>query len=100
MESHPLPPFESYNGPLPYAFISYAHKDSAAVFTEIARLHVRGYRIWYDDGIHPGSEWADEIAIALHGCACFIVLCPPTPCCLPMFATRFTLRSIMANPSL
>src|SRR5689334_8461377 len=77
MHSHPPPPFEAYHGPLPYAFVSYAHKDSTVVFAEIARLHTLGYRIWYDDGIHPGSEWADEIAIALHGCACFIVFVTP-----------------------
>src|SRR2546421_8067832 len=75
---HPLhPPFDAYRGALPYAFVSYAHKDAAQVFPEIARMHALGYRLWYDDGIHPGNEWPEEVAAALNGCAYFIVFVSP-----------------------
>ena len=48
--------FDPYEGTENYIFVSYTHKDSEAVFSVIERLHKRGYRIWYDDGIAPGSE--------------------------------------------
>jgi hypothetical protein len=55
------PPFRAYRGDEPYIFVSYSHQDRARVFEEIARLHRGGYRIWYDEGIHPGAAWADSI---------------------------------------
>jgi hypothetical protein len=72
------PPFEAYLGDDPFVFVSYAHKDSAAVFPEIAWLHDRGYKIWYDEGIDPGNEWPDEVAKALEKCAFFVVFVSPT----------------------
>jgi len=53
---------QAYEGSEPYVFISYAHKDSAIVYNILRRLDERGVRIWYDDGIAPGSEWPDYIA--------------------------------------
>ncbi len=67
------PPFEAYDGPLPYLFVSYAHADGEMVFAELARLRGLGYRIWYDEGIDPGNEWPEEIAQALARCAQFVV---------------------------
>jgi hypothetical protein len=46
----------AYEGKEPYIFVSYAHKDSPAVFHIVEQLSARGYRIWYDEGIEPGSE--------------------------------------------
>ena len=71
------PPFEAYLGDEPFVFVSYAHKDSAGVFPEIARLHDCGYKIWYDEGIDPGNEWPDEVAKALEKCAFFVVFISP-----------------------
>lgn len=51
-----------YEGTEPYIFISYAHKDSEKVFPILDELADRGYRIWYDAGIAPGSEWPEYIA--------------------------------------
>ena len=48
--------FTPYEGKEPYIFISYAHKDSDRVFPILEELDRRGYRVWYDDGIAPGSE--------------------------------------------
>jgi len=50
------PPFEAYQGQDPYIFVSYAHKDAAAVFGELERLRAMGCRVWYDEGIDPGNE--------------------------------------------
>ena len=43
-------------------FISYCHSDSAQVFPIIERLAIEGYRVWYDNGVHPGEEWPETIA--------------------------------------
>ena len=47
----------AYKGDKPYIFISYAHKDSETVIPIITRLQKDGYRVWYDEGIAPGSNW-------------------------------------------
>ena len=57
----------AYNGNRPYIFVSYAHKDSPLVFPIIEALSRRGYRIWYDEGIEPGTEWPEYIANHLMG---------------------------------
>lgn len=59
--------FKPYEGDKPYIFISYAHADSPAVMEVVGKLHDRGYRIWYDEGIEVGSEWPECIASHLAG---------------------------------
>ena len=56
---------ESYEGNEPYIFISYSHKDSALVLPAIKAIQDKGYPVWFDAGIRPGSEWAADIAIHL-----------------------------------
>ncbi len=70
-------PCDAYLGSEPFVFVSYAHKDAAVVYPEIARLHRLGYRIWYDEGISPGSEWPEEVAGALERAAFFLVYVTP-----------------------
>ena len=70
-------PFPAYRGNEPYIFVSYAHKNAEAVFTEINRWNKQGYNIWYDEGIAPGNEWEDEIAKALENCTLFVVFITP-----------------------
>ena len=57
-----------YEGDKPYIFISYAHRDSHMVFPILEELDRRGYRVWYDDGVAPGSEWPENIAQHLSNC--------------------------------
>lgn len=66
-----------YEGNKPYIFISYAHKDSHVVFPILEELDRRGYRIWYDDGIAPGSEWPENIAQHLSGCSLTMAFVSP-----------------------
>lgn len=66
-------PFKAYQGDKPFIFISYAHKDAALVFKDIKIFHDAGYPIWYDQGLTPGQEWDDEIALALMGCSLLVV---------------------------
>lgn len=53
---------QAYEGREPFVFVSYAHKDTDKVMGVLTELDRRGYRIWYDDGIVPGSEWPENIA--------------------------------------
>lgn len=52
----------AYGGTQPYIFVSYAHKDSAIVLPILRRMQDQGFRIWYDEGIEPGTEWPEYIA--------------------------------------
>ena len=67
----------AYEGNEPYIFISYAHKDSERVFQVLDELDKKGYRIWYDDGIAPGSEWPEDIARHLDGAHMVIAFVTP-----------------------
>ena len=58
-----------YDGELPYIFVSYAHKNMDKVLPIIHLLQRNGYRVWYDEGIDPGTEWADNIAEHLENAA-------------------------------
>ncbi len=51
-----------YEGEREYLFISYSHRDTALVVPIMEHLASEGYRIWYDEGIDPGSEWPETIA--------------------------------------
>ena len=66
-----IPPVP-YKGEKPYIFISYAHKDSDRVWPIVARLQLDGYRVWYDEGIDPGTEWDENIASHVKKCGYFI----------------------------
>lgn len=61
-----------YEGSENYIFISYCHKDKKFVFPIIERLAKDGYRVWYDEGIDPGSEWPEIIASHLNNAAACI----------------------------
>ena len=67
----------AYNGSEPYIFVSYAHKDSAEVYSTIEKLTSLGYRIWYDEGIKPGVEWPEYIAEHLDKCSLFLMFISP-----------------------
>ncbi len=62
----------SYEGDKPFIFISYSHEDSNTVSQVITELQKRGYRIWYDEGIDPGTEWDKNIAEHVENCGYFI----------------------------
>jgi len=58
-----------YEGDENYIFISYCHKDRRFVYPVIECLNVVGYRVWFDEGINPGTEWPEIIANHLNACA-------------------------------
>ncbi len=61
-----------YKGDKPFIFISYAHKDKGSVHKIIKNMLDCGYRVWYDEGIDPGTEWDDTIAEHVENCGYFI----------------------------
>lgn len=63
----------AYEGSEPYIFVSYAHKDSDKVLPVIRQLYEGKYRVWYDEGINPGTEWPRNIAIHLERAAAVFV---------------------------
>ncbi len=61
-----------YDGNKPFIFISYSHRDSDIVWPIIGQMIKNGYRVWYDDGIDPGTEWDEFIATKIAECGYFI----------------------------
>ena len=57
-----------YEGNEPYIFLSYCHKDADRVYPLLEQLVSQGYRVWYDDGNHPGDDWLENIARHLNDC--------------------------------
>lgn len=68
---------KAYEGKEPYIFVSYAHKDDDQVFEILSALGEKGYRVWYDEGITPGSEWTEDIARHLDDSAMVIAFITP-----------------------
>ena len=53
-----------YEGTAPYIFISYSHRDYAAMEEITALFQKNNVRFWYDDGLHSGDDW--NLVIAKH----------------------------------
>ena len=71
-------PFAAYQGSEPYVFVAFAHADAEEVFPELAFLRERGYRIWYDEGIGPGTpNWATMIIERIEACAFVLAYLSP-----------------------
>ena len=63
-----------YSGEEPYIFLSYSHKNTNAAIELVRRMMSDGYRVWYDEGIDPGTEWDENIAFHVKNCDYFIAL--------------------------
>lgn len=61
-----------YAGEETYLFVSYAHRNREEVLPVIARMQRDGYRVWYDEGIDPGTEWDENIAVHVEKCTVFL----------------------------
>ena len=86
-----------YKGTEPYIFLSYAHKNIDEALSLIRNLQEHHYRVWYDEGIDPGTEWADNIAGHIDGCYLFIALLSKEylesqNCCDELYYARETAR--------
>ena len=61
----------------PYVFVSYAHLDGEEVYADIGRLHNEGFRIWYDEGIRGGEDFAEKLASMIEEAAQFLLFITP-----------------------
>ena len=61
-----------YSGELPFIFISYSHEDMEEAMSVIEKLEEDNYRVWYDAGINPGTEWDEIVASHVENCGYFI----------------------------
>lgn len=70
-------PFPAYQGADSFVFICYSHADAEVVYPELAFIRESGTKVWYDEGIRPGSEWTDELAAAIDNCEHFLFFVTP-----------------------
>ena len=63
-----------YQGQDPYLFLSYSHNDMNAAVEIVSALQNSGYRVWYDEGIDPGTEWDEIVASHVESCSYFVAL--------------------------
>ena len=66
-----------YKGEKPFIFISYAHRDMERVMPILERMAQMKCRMWYDEGIDPGTEWAERIAAHVEACDCMLAFLSP-----------------------
>jgi adenylate cyclase len=59
-----------------YVFVSYSHRDTDRVKSEIALLSAK-VSVWYDDAIVPGARWHEELASAIKHCSVFLFYITP-----------------------
>ncbi len=66
-----------YEGNAPYIFISYSHRDFAAIEDITLLFQKNNVRYWYDDGLHSGDDWNMVIAKHLQAATvCLLLLSP------------------------
>ena len=80
-----------YEGDKPFIFISYAHEDKEEVAPVIRGLQQRGYRVWYDHGIHGGTNWIDALGEKVDLCSVFILFISQYYMTSPMCKTELSL---------
>ena len=63
-----------YEGEEPYLFLSYSHRNAAAAAETIRYLKAAGFRVWYDEGVIPATQWDEHIARAIENCDYLVAL--------------------------
>lgn len=58
-----------------YVFISYSHKDSDVVYSDLNKLYDLGVKYWYDKGLEVGSEvWFSQVEKRVRDPRCVAVI--------------------------
>ena len=58
-----------------YVFISYSHKDSDVVYSDLDKLYELGVKFWYDKGLEVGSEvWFSQVEKRIRDPRCVAVI--------------------------
>lgn len=58
----------SYDGPEPYIFISYSHRDTAQVYEILKIIDREKFRYWYDDTMEIGEDFREELRYRIENC--------------------------------
>ena len=66
-----------YQGQNTYIFISYSHLDRDRVYPIVSSMNNMGLRVWFDEGIDPGTEWDENIAMHVQNCDAMISFISP-----------------------
>ena len=64
----------AYQGNKPYIFLSYAHKDKELAHSVIKYLQEHNNYVWFDEGIHSGTQWEDVIIGKIKNCWMMVFL--------------------------
>ena len=67
----------AYRGSDPHAFVAYSHADEKRIHDELKWLNNQGFNTYYDDGIHPGHRWREEIATAIDAATVVVFFITP-----------------------
>ena len=79
----------------PYVFLSYCHEDAPLVLPVVRELERAGLRLWFDEGIAPGSSWPEVIADKIGACTAFLAFL--TPASLSSHSCRSEFNFAMAE---
>ena len=63
-----------YHGDEPFLFLSYSHRDAEQAAEIILRFKQAGFRLWYDEGVIPATQWDENIARAIGQASYFVSL--------------------------
>ena len=64
---------DSYDGPEPYIFISYSHRDTAQVYEILKIIDREKFRYWYDDTMEIGEDFREELKSRIENCSAFLL---------------------------
>ncbi len=64
---------ESYEGPEPYLFVSYSHRDAKAVNEVLQKIDREKFRIWYDDTMEIGDDFREELRTKIEHSAAILL---------------------------
>ncbi|MCI9403928.1 MAG: leucine-rich repeat protein [Clostridia bacterium] len=64
---------DAYDGPEPYIFISYSHKDTKQVYEILKIIDREKYRYWYDDTMEIGEDFREELRSRIENCSAFLL---------------------------
>ena len=64
----------AYQGNNPYIFLSYAHIDKELAHQVVDYLQEHNFNVWFDEGIHTGTQWEDVIIDKIKNCWMMVFL--------------------------
>ena len=73
LNSVPKITIDSYDGPEPYLFVSYSHRDTKTVNEVLEKIDKEKFRIWYDDTMEIGDDFREELRAKIERCSAILL---------------------------